>query len=270
MKGATALLCASTSKTPNHNITIRIGSSQYFLRVLRKAQNSFRNDTIRRLLLITFLLQPKPCSDIPPLPQVTLSAGFVLRYTGFHLMPISVDRRSFLQAALGGAAAVPALAQRDWSGRNPVRYPDPDVVILDPRFAKLKVNNSSIERLYTGLRWAEGPAWNGAGRYLIWSDIPNDRHMRWIEEDGHISVYRSPSHYANGNTFDWEGRLLSCEQDTRRVVRYEHTGAVTVLADNWNGKPFNSPNDIVVHPDGAIWFTDPGYGITGNYEGHKA
>ena len=178
------------------------------------------------------------------------------------------DRRSLFRFALGGALAANAHAQRDWSGANPVRYPDADIVVLDPRFAKLKVNNAAIERLYTGLRWAEGPAWNGAGRYLIWSDIPNDRQLRWLEEDGHISVFRSPSHYTNGSTFDYEGRLISCEQDTRRVVRFEHNGAVTVLADKWNGKPLNSPNDIVVHPDGAIWFSDPGYGILGNYEGH--
>ncbi len=180
-----------------------------------------------------------------------------------------LGRRSFIQCVAGAALAVPAAAQRDWSGKNPIRYPDPDIVVLDPRFAKLKANNAAIERLYTGLRWAEGPAWNGAGRYLVWSDIPNDRQLRWMEEDGHISVFRSPSHYSNGNTFDWEGRQLSCEHDTRRVVRYEQTGAVTVLADKWQAKPLNAPNDIVVHPDGGIWFTDPGYGILGAYEGHK-
>jgi gluconolactonase len=178
-----------------------------------------------------------------------------------------LGRRSFM---LGAALALPAVAQRDWTGREPIRYPDPDIVVLDPRFAKLKANNAAIERLYTGLRWAEGPAWNGGGRYLVFSDIPNDRQLRWLEEDGHVSVFRSPSHYSNGNTFDYEGRQLSCEHDTRRVVRYEHSGAVTVLADNWQGKPLNAPNDIVVHPDGGIWFSDPGYGITSIYEGHKA
>jgi gluconolactonase len=172
-------------------------------------------------------------------------------------------------AAIGAAVAAPAFAQRDWSGHDPVRYPDPDVVVLDPRFAKLKANNAAIERLYTGCRWAEGPAWNSAGRYLVFSDIPNDRHLRWLEEDGHIGVFHAPSNYANGNTFDYEGRLLSCEHNTRRVVRYEHNGSVTVIAERWQGKPLNGPNDIVVHPDGAIWFTDPGYGILGNYEGHK-
>jgi len=182
------------------------------------------------------------------------------------VMKFELNRRALL---LGGAFASGALAQRDWSGRNPVRYPDPDVITLDPGFGRLKANNAAIERLHTGMRWAEGPAWNGVGRYLVWSDIPNDRQMRWIEEDGHVSVFHSPSNYSNGNTFDWEGRLLSCEHNTRRVVRYEQNGTVTILADKWQGKPLNAPNDIVVHPDGGIWFTDPGYGILGIYEGHK-
>lgn len=176
-----------------------------------------------------------------------------------------LNRRSFLTTA---ALAAPALAQRDWSGKTPTRYPDPDVIVLDPRFAKLKVGNASIERLYTGCRWAEGPAWNAVGKYLIWSDIPNDRQLRWLDDDGHVSTFRSPAHYSNGNTFDYEGRQLSCEHDTRRLVRYEHNGKVTVLADKWEGKPLNAPNDVVVHPDGGIWFTDPGYGILVAYEGH--
>jgi gluconolactonase len=176
-----------------------------------------------------------------------------------------LNRRSFLTTA---ALAAPALAQRDWSNKNPTRYPDPDVVVLDPRFAKIKVGNASIERLHVGCRWAEGPAWNAVGRYLIWSDIPNDRQLRWVEDDGHVSTFRSPAQYSNGNTFDYEGRQLSCEHDTRRLVRYEHNGKVTVLADKWEGKPLNAPNDVVVHPDGSIWFTDPGYGILVAYEGH--
>src|SRR3984957_20209217 len=172
-------------------------------------------------------------------------------------------RRSLLTAALAGAALLPnaALAQRDWSGSEPVRYPDPDIKVLDKRFAKYRINNTAIRRLRTGMMWAEGTAWNGAGRYLVWSDIPNNVQMRWLEEDGHISVYRNPSNYSNGNTFDYQGREVSCEHLTRRVVRYEPNGAVTILADKWNGKPLNAPNDIVVAPDGAIWFTDPGYGI---------
>src|SRR5438309_11735646 len=153
-----------------------------------------------------------------------------------------LDRRSFLTASAGAAVApLAANAQRDWSGQNPVRYPDPDIVVLDKRFAKYKVGNTPIQRLFTGCLWAEGPAWNGEGRYLVWSDIPNNRQLRWLEEDGHVSTFRSPSGYSNGNTFDWERRLLSCEHDNRRVVRYEHDGSVTVLADRWNGKPFNAP-----------------------------
>ena len=198
-------------------------------------------------------------------------------YTTFAMNPVArdslrncLDRRSFLTAALAGGALAPpaAHAQRDWSGRNPVRYPDPDIVALDKRFDKYKIGNTPIQRLYTGTLWAEGPAWSGVGRYLVWSDIPNNRQMRWLEEDGHVSVFRHSAGHSNGNTFDWEGRQISCEHD-RRVVRYEANGTVTVLADKWQGKPLNAPNDVVVHPDGGIWFTDPGYGALLNYEGFK-
>ncbi len=178
-------------------------------------------------------------------------------------------RRALLGAAFAGVAAAQT-TPRDFSGTTPTRYPDPDVLVLDKRFAKYKVGNTPIQRLATGYLWAEGPAWNGAGNYLIWSDIPNNRQMRFLEEDGHVSQFRSPAQYSNGNTFDWHGRQLSCEHGGRRVVRYEQTGEVTVLADKWQGKPLNAPNDIVVHPEGDIWFTDPGYGILGNYEGHKS
>jgi gluconolactonase len=159
---------------------------------------------------------------------------------------------------------------RDWSGEAPVRYPDPDVVALDPRFNRYIVGNTTIRRHHTGTLWAEGPAWNGVGRYLLWSDIPNNVQMRWLEDDGHVSVVRNPSGYSNGNTFDYQGRQLSCEHGGRRVVRYEPNGQTTVIAERLDGKRLNSPNDIVVHPSGDIWFTDPPYGINGNYEGFKA
>jgi gluconolactonase len=185
--------------------------------------------------------------------------------------PSPPTRRAFLGAALAatGLAARAGAADRDWTGRTPMRYPEPDVEVLDPRFARYKIGNTPIQRLHTGMLWAEGPAWNAVGRYLVWSDIPSDTQLRWLDEDGHVSVLRRPAGNSNGNTFDRQGRQLSCEHANRRVVRFEHDGSVTVLAERWNGKPLNAPNDVVVHPDGGIWFTDPGYGSMGNYEGHK-
>ena len=142
--------------------------------------------------------------------------------------------------------------------------------ILDRRFARLVNQTARLEVLDTTSRWAEGPAYVPADRHLLWSDVPNDRIMRWDESDGHVSVFRSPSQNANGNTLDRQGRLVTCEQLTRRVTRTEHDGSITVVADRIEGKRFNSPNDVVVASDGAIWFTDPTYGIDSDYEGRRA
>ncbi|MBD9491762.1 SMP-30/gluconolactonase/LRE family protein [Ensifer sp. ENS11] len=145
-----------------------------------------------------------------------------------------------------------------------------DFEIVDQRFANLVNHSARVEQLYTGCRWAEGPAYFAAGRYLVWSDIPNDRMLRYDETDGHVSIFRQPSNFANGNTTDRHGRLVTCEHGGRSVSRTEHDGSITTVADRWNGKRLNSPNDVVVRSDGSIWFTDPAYGIESDYEGHKA
>ena len=178
-------------------------------------------------------------------------------------------RRTFLTT--GTAAATVMLASRAFAQWQPSpRYPDPPVQIVDPSFAKYRLDLAKVERLATGLRWSEGPVWFGDGRYLLWSDIPNNRIMRWDEETGAVSVFRKPSNYANGNTRDRQGRLLTCEHDARRVTRTEYDGTITVIADRFDGKPLNSPNDIVCKSDGSIWFTDPPFGILGYYEGYIA
>jgi len=195
---------------------------------------------------------------------------------------MTLDRRTFLAATIGSAAVramahaqappqiSPVPTPRDWSRLEPIAYPDPDIVALDPRFRQYIVFNTSIKRHHIGTQWAEGPAWNGVGRYLVWSDIPNNVQMRWIEDDARVTTFRNPAGYSNGNTFDYEGRQLSCEHGGRRVVRYEPNGTLTTIAERFDGKRLNSPNDVVVNPDGGIWFTDPFYGIRGNYEGFKA
>ena len=176
------------------------------------------------------------------------------------------SRRTFLttSAAFVGMAG----ARQQWQESQ--RYPDPRIQIIDPSFAPYRINSAKVERLATGMRWSEGPVWFGDGRYLLWSDIPNNRIMKWEEETGTVSVFRKPSNFANGNTRDRQGRLLTCEHDSRRVTRTEYDGTVTVLADAFEGKRLNSPNDIVCRSDGSIWFTDPPFGILGNYEGHTA
>jgi gluconolactonase len=145
-----------------------------------------------------------------------------------------------------------------------------DIVVLDPRFKACFAGHVRVERLWTGARWSEGPAWFAAGRYLVWSDIPNNRMMRCVEPSGEVSVFRERSNNSNGNSVDNQGRLVSCEHLTRRVTRTEIDGSITVLADKWNGKRFNSPNDLVVKSDDSVWFTDPAYGIDTDYEGDRA
>src|SRR5882672_9882473 len=172
-------------------------------------------------------------------------------------------RRSFLTlaagsglAALGGEAAA-----QSFEFKPSQRYPDPAVQLLDPSFGKYRIYSSSLEQVGTGMRWAEGPVWFGDGRYLLVSDIPNNRIMRYDEANGGWGVFRQPSNFANGQARDRQGRLLSCEHLTRRVTRTEYDGKITVLADGFDGKRFNSPNDIVCKSDGSIWFTDPPFGI---------
>jgi gluconolactonase len=198
-------------------------------------------------------------------------------------MTTEISRRQLI-ATFGGAAAAVVTTRAALAGgqqstpaspptvvSNPPRdfgpdappttyFTDPDVLTIDPAFNSLIQANTSIKRIWTGGLWTEGPAWSSQGKYLVWSDIPNNRQMRWLEDDGHVSVFRSPSNNSNGNTFDAQGRQLSCEHLTRRVVRYEHDGSISVIADAYQGKRLNSPNDVAVHKDGSIWFTDPPYG----------
>jgi len=181
-----------------------------------------------------------------------------------------LDRRSFLGAA-SAAAATAAMAPSAFArpyGPD-IRYPDPAWKVLDNRFKKYIIGNTPLRREWTGALWAEGPAWHGVGRYALFSDIPNNRQMRWDEVTGRVTLLRTPSNFSNGNTFDWQGRQISCEHQTARVVRYEYEGEPTVLAEAFDGKRLNAPNDVVVHPDdGGIIFTDPGYGSHWFYEGN--
>jgi gluconolactonase len=179
-----------------------------------------------------------------------------------------MHRRAFLTGTTAAAMAVASRAFADWEPSP--RYPDPAIKVVDPGFGRYRLALSRVERIATGMRWCEGPVWFGDGRYLLWSDIPNNRIMRWDEETGAVSVFRKPSNFANGNTRDRQGRLITCEHGTRRVTRTEHDGTITVVADRFEGKPLNSPNDVVCKSDGSIWFTDPPFGILGFYEGYVA
>src|SRR5438128_1963819 len=183
-------------------------------------------------------------------------------------MPMKSTRRTVLAGASAAAAAAITPAAARWEPSEV--YPDPAIQILDPSFAKYRLPLASIERLASGMRWCEGPVWFGDGRYLLWSDIPNNRIVKWEEETGAVSVFRKPSNNANGNTRDRQGRLVTCEHDARRVTRTEYDGTITVVLDRFQGKPLNSPNDVVVKLDDSIWFTDPPFGILSNYEGHTA
>ncbi|MCY4589059.1 MAG: SMP-30/gluconolactonase/LRE family protein [Alphaproteobacteria bacterium] len=162
----------------------------------------------------------------------------------------------------------PEPASAGW--RPHPRYPDPDIRSLDGRFDRYCLFSAAIERLHTGCRWSEGPVWFGDGRYLLWSDIPNNRILKWEEETGAVSIWRRPSNFANGHTRDRNGCLVTCEHGTRRVTRTEYDGSITVLADSWQGNRLNSPNDVVTRSDGSVWFTDPVFGILGDYEGFRA
>ena len=178
-------------------------------------------------------------------------------------------RRGFATLAAGAASL---LASRPTAARwdDTVRYPDPAFEILDPSFARYRLDAGGVERLWTGARWSEGPVWMADQRCLIWSDIPNDRTLRWHETTGTVDEFQKPAGYPNGHTRDRQGRLLTCEHGGRRVTRLEPDGSITVIADRYDGKRLNSPNDIVCKSDGSIWFTDPPFGILGNYEGDAA
>ena len=167
-----------------------------------------------------------------------------------------MDRRAFLTTTVGALGAAAVSSAQD---QRIVRYPDPWIEVVEQKFSEYLVDMASVERIHLGTRWAEGPVWFGDGRYLLWSDIPNNKILRWTQETGVVSVFRDQSYGANGNSRDLQGRLLTCEQATRRVTRTEYNGAVTVLVDGYQGKRLNAPNDIVTHPNGTLWFTDPGY-----------
>jgi gluconolactonase len=172
------------------------------------------------------------------------------------------------KAQLGAPPSVITRPPRQWGPAAPPEiYPDPDILVLDPSFRQYLVGLSAIHRLHTGFQWAEGPAWSGEGNYVVFSDVKGNTQYRYIWETGAVTPFRKPSWNSNGNSFDFQGRQLSCQDFFRRLVRWEPSGAMTILADRFEGKPLNSPNDIAPHPDGSVWFTDPPYGDSIS-EGH--
>jgi gluconolactonase len=168
--------------------------------------------------------------------------------------------RAQQNANFGTPASVVTNPPRRWGLRDPAIYPDPDVIAIDPSFSQLVLGNAGLHRIWTGATWAEGPAWSSQGQYLVFSDVSGNTQYRYIWDDGRVTPFRRPSNNSNGNSFDFQGRQLSTEGFFRRVIRWEHDGTMTVIADSYDGKPLNSPNDLVPHPDGSIWFTDPPYG----------
>jgi gluconolactonase len=200
------------------------------------------------------------------------------------MQTMDTSKRGFLRAAAASAAAVGTAAygastdkfgrDRDWSGAETVTYPEPAFEVRDKRFAG-RQGNATLQRIWHGMGpdaalWCEGPVWMGDWGCLLWSDIPNHRVLRWTEDDGRVSVFQTESGYSNGHSRDHQGRLIALEHDTRQVRRREYDGTWTVLCDRFQGRRLNAPNDAAIHSDGSVFFTDPGYGIMGPYEGHKA
>jgi gluconolactonase len=237
------------------------------IRILRPAPPSLANSTRRSIQIFVLCATTRWRGDEQHMEE-TMNRRAFLAGTAATATAVTVQAATAATEGPFGATGVPVTATEPLplGPLSGSRYPDPHIEVLDKRF-KGSPGTGAVERLATGFRWAEGPVYFPAGRYLLFSDIPNNRIMRLSEDDNHLSVFRYPSFNSNGNTIDREGRLVTCEHGGRRVTRTELDGSVTIIADKYNGKRLNSPNDVAVASDGSIWFTDPVYGITGNYEG---